>query len=391
MERVLALTHTNSRARRRWARPALAMATVFSAISMVLLAFTPAASSQEAPGAAAVRDRLAHARADAADAQSRYDQAVAEREQAQAQLQDLEQAIPTTRAQEAALRTEIANRAVVLYKNSDDSSGLGVLDTTNPMDAGRKKKLTEAADKYYGQRVQELHDTADRQQHEQSDLQTKRNDLDDAIPRLEQEKADADQKVAKATHAVDIEDKLAPLRAAGDPIMGPTVLTAAEMAAWLRSSSSSPRLSGGVTVEQIAQMYVDEGTAENVRGDVAFAQASIETGGFSAGGSDNNFSGLGACDGCGGQNRFPTALDGIRAQIQLLKAYAGGGPLTNPPSPYWWGPDPTTAANKYAGFSGTGSAPTWRAMGGGKWASDRGYSSKVLGTYDKMIADAEGS
>ena len=51
---------------------------------------------------------------------------------------------------------------------------------------------------------------------------------------------------------------------------------------------------------------------ENVRGDVAFAEASIETGGFSAGGSDNNFSGLGACDGCGGQNRFPTALDGIR-------------------------------------------------------------------------------
>ena len=390
MERVLALTHTNSRAR-RWARPVLAMATVFSAISMALLAFTPTASPQEAPGAAAVRDRLAHARADAADAQSRYDQAVAEREQAQAQLQDLEQAIPTTRAQEAALRTEIANRAVVLYKNSDDSSGLGLLATDNPMDAGRKKKLTEAADKYYGQRVQELHDTADRQQHEQSDLQTKRNDLDDAIPRLEQEKSTAAEKVAKATRGVDIEDKLAPLRAAGDPIMGPTVLTGAEMAAWLRSSSSSPRLSGGVTVEQIAQMYVDEGTAENVRGDVAFAQANVETGGFSAGGSDNNFSGLGACDGCGGQNRFPTALDGIRAQIQLLKAYAGGGPLTNPPSPYWWGPDPTTAANKYDNFGGKGSAPTWRQMGGGKWASDRGYASKVLGTYDKMIASAEGA
>jgi hypothetical protein len=30
-------------------------------------------------------------------------------------------------------------------------------------------------------------------------------------------------------------------------------------------------------------------------------------------------------------------------------------------------------------------------MGGGKWASDRGYSGKVLGAYDKMIADAEGT
>jgi hypothetical protein len=255
------------------------------------------------------------------------------------------------------------------------------------MDAGRKTKFTEVADKYYGQRLQELHDTADRQQHQQADLQSKRSDLDDAIPRLEREKAAADEKVAKATRGVAIVEQLAPLRAAGDPIMGPTVLTATEMAAWLRSSGSSPRLSAGVSVEQLAQMYVDEGTAENVRGDVAFAQASIETGGFSAGGTDNNFSGLGACDGCGGQNRFPTALDGIRAQIQLLKAYAGGGALVNPPSPYWWGGDPA----KYDHFGGTGSAPTWRQMGGGKWASDRGYADKVLGTYDKMITAAEGS
>ena len=361
------------------------------AISIALLAFTPAASPQEVPGVAAVRDRLARAQADAAEAQGRYERAVADRDQAQVQLKDLEQAIPTTRTQEAALRTEIANRAVVLYKNSDASSGLGILQTNDPMDAGRKTKFTEVADKYYGKRVQELHDAVEQQQHEQADLQTKRNDLADAIPRFEQEKATADEKVAKATHGVAVAEGVAPLRAAGDPIMGPTVLTAAEMAAWLRSSGASPRLSGGVSVEQIAQMYVDEGTAENVRGDVAFAQANIETGGFSAGGSDNNFSGLGACDGCGGQNRFPTALDGIRAQIQLLKAYAGGGPLTNPPSPYWWGPDPATAANKYDNFGGKGSAPSWRQMGGGKWASDRSYASKVLGTYDKMIADAEGT
>jgi hypothetical protein len=30
-------------------------------------------------------------------------------------------------------------------------------------------------------------------------------------------------------------------------------------------------------------------------------------------------------------------------------------------------------------------------MGGGKWASDGGYASKVLGAYDKMIAAAGGS
>lgn len=368
----------------------LVVAVVLGVASTAFLAFTPPASSQADPLAQA-RDRLARAQSDAADAQARYDQAVTERDQSQSQMADLEQNIATTRAQEVAVRGEIANRAVALYKNSEDSSGLGVLDGPNPMDSSRKKKFTEAADKFYGQKVQELHDTADKQQQAHEQLQAKRKELDDRVPQLEQDKADTAEKLARATRGVEIVGKLGPLRAAGDPIMGPTVLTGAEMASWVRSSSNSPKLSGGMSVDLIAQMYVDEGNAEGVRGDVAFAQASIETGGFSAGGSDNNFSGLGACDGCGGQNRFPTALDGIRAQIQLLKAYAGGGPLMNPPSPYWWGPDPVTATQKYNSFGGTGSAPTWRQMGGGKWASDRGYADKVLGTYDKMIGSAEGS
>jgi len=382
------LTHTNSRARHRSSHTWLAIATVFSAISIALLAFTPAASSQADPVGAA-RERLARAQADDAAAQGKYDKAVADREQTQAQIAELEQTISSTRAEEAALNSEVTRRAVALYKNTDPTGGLGVFDTSEPMEAGRKTKFTEAADQYYEKRAAELHEQADRQQQEKDDLQRKRTELDDDIPRFEREKADAAGRIAKIVRGVEITEQLAPLRAAGDPVMGPTVLNAAEMAAWLRSTGSSPRLSGGMTLELIAQMFVDEGTAENVRGDVAFAQAYIETGGFSAGGSDNNFSGLGACDSCGGQNRFPTALDGIRAQIQLLKAYAGGGALTNPASPYWWsGGDPASA---YARFGGTGSAPTWRAMGGGKWASDGGYSGKVLGTYDKMIASAERS
>jgi uncharacterized protein YlxW (UPF0749 family) len=390
MQSVLTSTHWSSRVRRRSARTALAFAALFSALSIALPAFTPAASSQSDPVGAA-RDRLARAQADAAAAQARYDQAVADREQSQAQIAELEQTISSTRAEEAALSSEVTRRAIALYKNTDPTGGLTVFDTNEPMEAGRKTKFTEAADKYYEKRAADLHEQADRQQQQKDDLQKKRTDLDDDIPRLEREKADAAGKIARIVRGVEITEKLAPLRAAGDPVMGPTVLNAAEMATWLRSTGSSPRLSDSMTLDQIAQMFVDEGTTENVRGDVAFAQAYIETGGFSAGGSDNNFSGLGACDGCGGQNRFPNALEGIRAQIQLLKAYAGGGPLVNAASPYWWGPDPMTAATKYARFGGTGSAPTWRAMGGGKWASDGGYSGKVLGTYDKMIASAEGA
>src|SRR5262245_12532267 len=387
MEPVLALSHSGSRARRLRARTLLSLVALVSVVPVTLLAVTPAASSQLDPAAPA-RDRLARAQADAAAAQTRYDQAVADRDQAQGQVTELVQAVATARAEEAAVRQEIANRAVVLYKNSEDASGLGMLDHTDPMDAGRKTKFTEVTDKYYKDRVGQLHDAAERQQQAQNELQKKRDDLGDRIPDLQKEKENADARVLRAQRGIQIAEAVALLQAAGDPIMGPTVLNAGEMAAWLRSSGASPRLSGGMTVEQIAQIYVDEGNAENVRGDVAFAQANIETGGFSAGGSDNNFSGLGACNGCGGQNRFPTALDGIRAQIQLLKAYAGGGPLVNPPSPYWWGPG---GASAYDRFGGRGSAPTWHQMGGGKWASDGGYSGKVLGAYDKMIASAEGT
>jgi Mannosyl-glycoprotein endo-beta-N-acetylglucosaminidase len=383
MERVLALSHSGSRPSRRF----VALAALVSTISIAFLAFTPAASSQEDPGLARVRERLARAQDDANAAQHRYEQAVADREQAVVRIDELEQAITSARAQEAVLRSGINRRAVALYKNAD-TTGFQALDTSEPMDFGRRTKFTEYADEYYEEQARQLDEQADRDQQARDDLQAKRTELDDAIPRLEREIAVSGEKLVRASRGVEIAEQLAPLRAQGEPVMGPSVLNAAEMAAWLRSSGASPRLSDGMAIEHIAQMFIDEGAAENVRGDVAFAQAYIETGGFSAGGSENNFSGLGACDSCSGQNQFPNALEGIRAQMQLLKAYAGGGALVNPPSPYWWQGDPLRA---YLSFGDTGSAPTWRVMGGGKWATDPGYSAKVLGTYDKMIAVAGGS
>jgi Mannosyl-glycoprotein endo-beta-N-acetylglucosaminidase len=384
MERVLALSHSGWRPSRR---TFVALAAAVSTISIALLTFAPAASSQEDHGVARVRERLERAHADAKTAQARYEQAVAEREQAVVQISELEQAIASARTQEAALRSGINRRAVALYKNAD-TTGFQALDTSEPMDFGRRTKFTEYADEYYEERARQLDEKADQDHQARDDLLTKRGELDDAIPRLERDRVASDEKLVRANRGLEIAEQVALLRAQGEPVMGPSVLTAAEMAAWLRSSGASPRLSDGMSIEHIAQMFIDEGAAENVRGDVAFAQAYIETGGFSAGGSENNFSGLGACDSCSGQNRFPNALEGIRAQVQLLKAYAGGGTLVNPPSPYWWEGDPLRA---YLSFGGTGSAPTWRVMGGGKWATDPGYSSKVLGTYDKMIAVAGGS
>ncbi len=175
--------------------------------------------------------------------------------------------------------------------------------------------------------------------------------------------------------------------------MGPTVLSAQEISSWYQSSGASPRLSGGMSIDELAQIYVEEGTAENVRADFAFAQSYVETGGFRAGGGDNNFSGLGACDGCRGETRFPTARDGVRAQIQHLLNYADRrsvvSDLHNPPSPYWYGADPSTAATNFDTFFAKGWAPTWQMMGHGNWATDPNYATKVIGVYNRMIASRD--
>ena len=130
-----------------------------------------------------------------------------------------------------------------------------------------------------------------------------------------------------------------------------------------------------------------------MRGDVAFAQAIVETGGFSAAPNDN-YSGLGWCDSCTRGTVFPTPRDGVRAQIQLLLAYADpdatSAKLHHPPSPYWWDTDPVQAARDFDTYFAKGWAPTWSDMGHGNWATDPNYASKVIGVYHHMVAYAQG-
>ncbi len=352
------------------------------------------AKAQEDPDVARAREKLQQTQADANAAHDRYQKAVDERDQVQAQIAALEQAIPEMRAQEAQLRVQLSTRAAALYKNTDPAAGLELLTAKNHIQAGRKTKLTEAADDFDNERARQLRETADRLEQAQRDLEGKQAQLEELLPRLEQEKADFDQKVSEANRALEVAEEIGALRALGEPVMGPTVLTPQELVAWYRSSGASPRLSGGMSIEELAQIFVEEGTAENVRGDFAFAQSYIETGGFRAGGSDNNFSGLGVCDGCSGETRFPTARDGVRAQIQHLRNYADrrsvASDLQNPPSPYWYGSDPATAARNFDTFYAKGWAPTWQMMGHGNWATDPNYASKVIGVYNRMIASRGG-
>lgn len=89
------------------------------------------------------------------------------------------------------------------------------------------------------------------------------------------------------------------------------------------------------SVLDMVPLYLSEGEAEGVRGDVAFAQPCLETGNFGFSGSavtlgQNNFCGLGMTSNGKKGNSFETPQLGIRAQIQHLKTYASTEELVNP-------------------------------------------------------------
>ncbi len=103
-------------------------------------------------------------------------------------------------------------------------------------------------------------------------------------------------------------------------IMGRSRLTAPQMEQFLHNvNPEAPSLAG---------IFLSEGAKEGVRGDIAFMQSLKETGYFRFGGDvlpeQNNFAGIGATNVTekGKGAWFSSAREGIRAQIQHLKAYA---------------------------------------------------------------------
>ncbi len=126
----------------------------------------------------------------------------------------------------------------------------------------------------------------------------------------------------------------APVEEVRTAIMGEARATAQQMALYCRSKNAEPKITS-CSLEELAEMYLEEGTAEGVRGDVAWAQSLHETGFFKFGGivqpGQNNFAGIGALNGnaAGQAATFPDPRTGVRAQIQHLKAYASKEPLVN--------------------------------------------------------------
>lgn len=158
------------------------------------------------------------------------------------------------------------------------------------------------------------------------------------------------------------------------PIMGQAVATAEQMWTYLKAVNSD--------APDYAAIYLEEGAAEGVRGDIAFAQSCIETGNWRFGGDvkpeQNNFAGIGATGGVPG-NSFSLPRIGIRAQIQHLKCYASTLPLACQCVDPRWG---QWLRGKAPYVEWLGSQENPNGIG---WAAGAGYGQKILAILDKIL------
>lgn len=127
-------------------------------------------------------------------------------------------------------------------------------------------------------------------------------------------------------------------------------------------------------IEPIAATYVSLGVMEGVRGDWAFVQGVVETGGFTSRPwkRDHNPAGIAHYDGQSHGAGFASADDGIKAQIQLLHRYARGNDVQLVTTP---------VLAPRAGASAT----TWAELAG-RWASDPLYGLTLGSVYRSILA-----
>jgi hypothetical protein len=165
---------------------------------------------------------------------------------------------------------------------------------------------------------------------------------------------------------------------ASSPILGPSRLSANQMADYVMANGGRPRIT--VPLVNLAQLYLEEGARTGVRGDVAFAQSILETGSFANPGSratDNNFAGIGWCDSCAHGFNFADARTGVRAQMQLLRTYV------DPEFPDAGYTDPILLKGTLTlGFRGR--VQTWWDLWG-TWATGALYGQRVYDIYERMV------
>ena len=167
-------------------------------------------------------------------------------------------------------------------------------------------------------------------------------------------------------------------------IMGNAVATAEQMREYLKKKNPDVVQS----VLGMIPLYLSEGRAEGVRGDIAFAQSCLETGNFTFSGSavtlsQNNFCGMGVTSNGMKGNSFDTPQLGIRAQVQHLKAYASTDALKNacidPRFKYV-----TRGCAEYVEWLGQKENPAGKG-----WAAGAGYGEKILAILKAVMDEGK--
>ncbi len=167
-------------------------------------------------------------------------------------------------------------------------------------------------------------------------------------------------------------------------LSGPKV-SAAQMAGYYRYMQAkyfpNRPFRATVSLDELAQLFIDEGIAHGVRGDIAWVQSIKETLWFNfpdngqVNWTQNNFAGLGAFNSCNAHNcggHYADARTGVRAQMQFLRRLAdASAPASQLP---------------YASpiSQNVGQAPTWVGLNG-RWAvPGTGYGESILEMYGQM-------
>ncbi len=165
------------------------------------------------------------------------------------------------------------------------------------------------------------------------------------------------------------------------PIMGSSEKTVDQMVACYQKTghgypASTYTSKGAPTLRDFCQIAYEEANAEGVRAEVLFAQAMWETGWLQFGGdveaSQCNFGGLGATGGGAAGATFDSVRQGLRAQVQHLKAYASTEPLKN------------SCVDPRFSLVSRGCAPNLEDLNG-RWAvPGNGYGQSIRALIDTM-------
>lgn len=140
---------------------------------------------------------------------------------------------------------------------------------------------------------------------------------------------------------------------------------------------------GAANIEEFCQIFYEEAIAENIRPEVAFCQTMKETGflqfGHDVKPDQCNFAGLGATGNGNAGNTFASVREGIRAQIQHLKAYATTDNLIN------------ACVDSRFNYVKRGSAPYVEWLGkkenptGDGWATGANYGTDIVSRMKVLL------